>query len=172
MIGFVLLWVGAVLTLNGLWLMGRIGDREIAVINIFAGGIAFLAAVVSAFRSGAEVTGGIAFGALVLLCAFTYLWVAINRIFQLDGRGLGWYSLFVAITAVPIGIEILMGAQRAWDWWLGLNWLAWGVLWFFYFLLLVPRRLTANFVGAVTLLEGILTAWLPGYLILRGHLAI
>jgi hypothetical protein len=172
MIGLVLLWVGAVLTLNGLWLMGRIGDREIAVINVFAGGIAFLAAVVSAFSSGAEVTGGIAFGALVLLFAFTYLWVAINRIFQLDGRGLGWYSLFVAITAVPIGIEILMGAQKAWDWWLGLNWLAWGVLWFFYFILLVPRRLTANFVGAVTLVEGILTAWLPAYLILRGHLAI
>lgn len=114
MIGLVLLWVGAVLTLNGLWLMGRIGDREIAVINVFAGGIAFLAAVVSAFRSGAKVTGGIAFGALVLLFAFTYLWIAINRIFQLDGRSLGWYSLFVAITAVPIGIEILMGAQRAW----------------------------------------------------------
>ena len=172
MIGLVLLWVGAVLTLNGLWLMGRIGDREIAVINVFAGGIAFLAAVVSAFRSGAEVTGGIAFGALVLLFAFTYLWVAINRIFQLDGRGLGWYSLFVAITAVPIGIEILLNATKAWDWWLGLNWLAWGVLWFFYFLLLVPRRLTANFVGAVTLLEGVLTAWLPAYFILRGHLPI
>lgn len=172
MIGLVLLWVGAVLTLNGLWLMGRIGDREIAVINIFTGTITFLAAVVTALRSGAQTTTDIAFGALVLLFTFTYLWVAINRIFGFDGRGLGWYSLFVAITALPIGIEILADASTTWDYWLGLNWLAWAVLWFFYFLLLVPRRLSANFVGAVTLIEGILTAWLPAYLILRGHMAV
>ena len=34
LLGFALLYVGAVLFLNGLWLMDRIGDREIAVINI------------------------------------------------------------------------------------------------------------------------------------------
>ena len=38
LLGLALLYVGAVLFLNGLWLMGRIGDNEISIINIFSGG--------------------------------------------------------------------------------------------------------------------------------------
>ena len=37
--GLSLFYVGAVLCLNGLWLIGRIGDKEIAVIDVFVGGI-------------------------------------------------------------------------------------------------------------------------------------
>jgi len=37
--GLALFYVGAVLCLNGLWVLGRIGDKEIAVIDIFVGGI-------------------------------------------------------------------------------------------------------------------------------------
>lgn len=171
MIALVLLWVGAVLSLNGLWLLGRIGDREIAVINIFAGGLTLLAALVTAFRAEAALSD-IGFGALVLLFSFTYLWVALNRFLAADGRGLGWYCLFVAITAVPIGVENLRGATKTWDYWLGANWLAWGVLWFLYWVLLVTKRVGARPVGAVTLAEGVLTSWLPAYLILRGYMAI
>jgi len=169
MIGLVLLWVGAVLVLNGLWLAGRIGDREIAVINIFTGTVGFIAAIVTAVRSPSDISA-VSFGAFVLLFAFTYLWVAINRFLQTDGRGLGWYCLFVAITAVPVGIETLMQAQTTWGMWLAIDWLAWAVLWFCYFLLLVPRRVPSTFVAWLTILEGIFTAWLPGYLILMGHL--
>ena len=42
--GLALFYVGAVLCLNGLWLLGRIGDKEIAVIDIFVGGITLLVA--------------------------------------------------------------------------------------------------------------------------------
>ena len=49
LLGLTLLYVGAVLFLNGLWLIGRIGDREIAVINIFVGGITLLVALYAAF---------------------------------------------------------------------------------------------------------------------------
>ena len=45
MLGLCLLYVGAVLFLNGLWLLGRIGDREIWVINVFAGGVTLLASL-------------------------------------------------------------------------------------------------------------------------------
>jgi hypothetical protein len=169
MIGLVLLWVGAVLVLNGLWLAGRIGDREIAVINVFTGTVGFVAAIVTAVRNPDDI-GAVSFGAFVLLFAFTYLWVAVNRFLQTDGRGLGWYSLFVAITAVPVGIETLLRAETPWGLWLAIDWLAWAVLWFCYFLLLVPRRIPLSFVAWLTVLEGILTAWLPGYLILMGHL--
>ena len=39
LLGLSLLYVGAVLCLNGLWLLGRIGDKEIWVINVFSGGV-------------------------------------------------------------------------------------------------------------------------------------
>jgi hypothetical protein len=36
LLGLALFYVGAVLCLNGLWLLGRIGDNEIAVIDMTA----------------------------------------------------------------------------------------------------------------------------------------
>ena len=37
--GLSLFYADAVLCLNGLWLLGRIDDKEIAIIDIFVGGI-------------------------------------------------------------------------------------------------------------------------------------
>lgn len=170
MIGLVLLCVGAVLFLNGIWLLGLIEDREIAVINIFGGGVTLLVSFVTAFQYGANLAA-IRGGALTLLFAFTYLWVAINRFLKVDGRGLGWYCLFVAITAVPVAIQTLRGAGGdTWQTWLGANWAAWAVLWFLYWVLLVRKQVNVNVVGAITVFEGIFTAWIPGYLLLIGFL--
>ena len=170
MLGLALLWVGAVLFLNGLWLMGRIGDREIAIINIFSGGVTLLVSLYLAFGPGNNLVGQQAAG-LTLLFSFTYLWVAYNRFQDVDGRGLGWYSLFVAITAVPVAITTLQGAASLWGYWFGLCWAAWAVLWFMYFLLLAMQKPIAKVTGAVTCLQGIVTAWLPGYLLLGGYIA-
>lgn len=98
----------------------------------------------------------------------TYLWVAINRFSGADGRGLGWFSLFVAITACPIAADTLSTANSLWDYWFGLCWVGWAVLWFMYFLLLAQKLKIAKITGLVTALEGIATGWLPGYLLLNG----
>nr|WP_272943126.1 AmiS/UreI family transporter [Pseudomonas putida] len=50
--GLVLLYVGAVLFINGIWLMGRITDREVAVINLFVGLLSLLVAVYLIFVVG------------------------------------------------------------------------------------------------------------------------
>ncbi len=170
LLGFALLYVGAVLFLNGLWLMGRIGDREIAIINIFVGGLTLLVALYSAFGPNADL-GSVKGAALTLLFTFTYLWVAYNRFHDVDGRGLGWFSLFVAITVVPVALDTLAGATTVWGVWFGLCWAAWGVLWFMYFLLLVVGKPIGKVTGAVTSIQGILTGWLPGYLLLSGYMS-
>jgi hypothetical protein len=54
--------------------------------------------------------------------------------------------------------------------WFGLSWAAWGVLWFLFWVLLVLQKPIAKFVGGVTVAQGILTGWLPGYLLLEGIL--
>lgn len=169
MLGLVLFYVGAVLCLNGLWLLGKIGDNEIAVIDVFVGGITLLAALYLAFGPGSD-AASIKAAALTLLFTFTYFWVALNRSNGADGRGLGWFCLFVAITAVPVTIQTLQGATSTWDIWFGLSWGAWAFLWFLFFLLLVMKKPIAKLVGAVTVAEGVLTGWLPGYLLLNGFM--
>lgn len=169
LLGLSLLYVGAVLCLNGLWLLGRIGDKEIWVINVFSGGVTLLISLQMAFGANAD-AGSIKGAALTLLFSFTYLWVAFNRFNGADGRGLGWFSLFVAITAIPVAIETLQTATSTWGVWFGLSWAAWAVLWFMFFLLLVAGKQIAKITGVVALLCGISTAWLPGFLLLNGVL--
>jgi hypothetical protein len=65
--GLSLFYVGAVLCLNGFWLLGRIRDKEIAVIHIFVGGITLLVALNLAFGPGADlasIKGGCAFASV------------------------------------------------------------------------------------------------------------
>ncbi|MHC5656177.1 AmiS/UreI family transporter [Stappia sp.] len=167
LLGFALLYVGAVLFLNGLWLMGKIQDREIVVINVVSGVVTFGVALSSAFGANADATS-VKAGALTLLFTTTYLWVAYNRIVSVDGRGLGWFSLFVAITVVPVAAQSLASAQTFGEVWLGLNWAIWAVLWFMYFLLLGLQKPVLRATALLTLVAGIVTGWMPGYLLLDG----
>ncbi len=167
--GLSLLYVGAVLILNGLWMLGRISEREITVINLFTGGLTLLVSLKLAFGEGADAVS-IKNAALSLLFSLTYLWVAFNRLTGADGRGLGWFSLFVAITAVPVTIDTLRTASSTWDWWLGLSWGAWALLWLMFFLLLALNKPILRQTAVFAIGQGVLTAWLPGYLLLTGAL--
>lgn len=169
MIGLILLYVGAVLFVNGVWLLGKIDSREIAILNVFTG---FVGVIVAVFAVAQGDLVSIQLAAYVLLFAFTYLWVAYNQFIKAEGSGLGWYCLFVAITAVPVAVITLEGADSAFLVWLGINWTAWAVLWFLYFLLLALKKPISRFTAYVTSLEGIATAWIPGFLILNDYLKI
>lgn len=168
LLGLSLFWVGAVLFLNGLWVLNKVGDQEIAVIDVFVGTLTLAVAVNLAFGpgAGAESIKGAAF---LLLFTFTYYWVAWNRWNGADGRGLGWFCLFVAITCAPISLQSLTTAKTLWDYWLGICWVSWGVLWLcFYLLLAAGRKELTRFTGTLCTLEGIYTGWVPGYLLLTG----
>lgn len=167
LLGLALFYVGAVLILNGLWMLGRIGDREIPVINLFAGGISLLVALKLAFGDGADLAS-VKAAALSLLFSFTYLWVAINRYSGADGRGLGWFSLFVAITAVPVAADALRAASSPGEWWLGLSWVAWSILWMMFFLMLARHQPIVRLTAFTAIGQGVLTGWIPGYLLLVG----
>jgi putative amide transporter protein len=168
-LGLGLLYVGAVLVLNGIWLLGYIQDREIWVMNFFAGGLVVLVALYSAFGLEEPNQASVLAAAQFLLFAFTYIWVGINRLIDVDGRGLGWFCLFVAVTAVPTAISLFAAGGPIW---LALNWSAWAVLWFVYWLLLAlgMGQLT-RVSGWLTIVIGVVTAWVPGYLLLTGTLS-
>lgn len=169
LLGLSLLYVGAVLFLNGLWLLGKIEDREIIVINVVSGFVTLCVSLSWAFGANADASS-VRGAALTLLFTATYLWVAYNRAVAVDGRGLGWFSLFIAITATPVALQALAGAQSTLDLWMGINWAIWAVVWFLYFLLLSLKRNILRLTGIATLLAGIVTGWLPGFLLLEGKL--
>ena len=77
MLGLSLFYVGAVLFLNGLWMLDRI-CRQIWVINIFTGVVSAMHPVSQHLGPAAD-AASVKSGALTLLFAFTYLWVAFNR---------------------------------------------------------------------------------------------
>jgi hypothetical protein len=171
LLGLALLYVGAVLFLNGLWLLGKIGDNEIGVIDVFVGTITGLIALFLAFGPAAD-AASIKAAALTLLFTFTYFWVAWNRWNkEADGRGLGWFCLFVAITTIPVFLQTFATATTTWDIWFGIAWLSWGVLWFLFFLILALGRTNlTKMTGAICALQGIYTGWIPGYLLLNGSM--
>lgn len=161
-----LLFVGAVLTLNGLWMMNRISEREIVVINLATALITGIVAVLS--MAGADGPEAVKAAALTLLFSLTYLWVGMNRLTGSDGRGLGWFSLFVAISVLPEAVVTLRHAADGMTIWLGLCWACWAGLWFLYFLLLGLRLPLERAAAIATLASGILTAWLPALVMLYG----
>lgn len=160
-----LLFVGAVLFLNGIWMFGRISDREIVIINLVTATITAAVAALSLIR--AEAIGDVRGVAMSLLFSVTYLWVACNRITGADGRGLGWFSLFVAISVLPEAARTLIAAQDVMDLWLGVSWVLWSGLWFLYFLMLAAGRSLVRPTAIATLLSGVFTAWLPALVLLN-----
>lgn len=161
-----LLFVGAVLVLNGFWMFGRIDDREIVLINCATAAITATVAAVTLVR--AQDIADVRAVAMTLLFSVTYLWVAFNRISASDGRGLGWFSLFVALSVLPEAVLTLRAASNVMEIWLGLCWLAWAALWFLYFLTLAMQRPFRRQTGAATLASGVLTAWLPALFLMYG----
>jgi hypothetical protein len=235
MTGVVLLYVGVVLIVNGIWLIGQaraaaiaarmpametaavgstirggggyagdaaagqelggeqvaappardgeahplfIQNREVAILNIFTGFIGVAIAVTFIVDGGlakdpAVGLASIRNGGAILLFAFTYLWVAYNQYANAGGRALGWYSLFVAITAIVFGVYTVQatpGSNTA-DLWLAGNWFAWAILWAMFFALLTLDLPIARITGYVALIEGIGTSWALAIALLWGKLA-
>jgi hypothetical protein len=169
MLGLVLLYVGAVLIINGLTMLGRISPREATIMNIFTGVVCVSVSAHNAFGSGDDMA--IKNAALGLLFGFTYLWVAFNNVTENDGRGLGWFSLFVALTALPIFVMEMSTAETVGQQWLALNWGAWAVLWASFFALnVLKKKKWTSMVGGLAILEGVVTAWIPGFLLLVGKM--
>ena len=98
---------------------------------------------------------------------FTYLFIGFNAVFGLDGRVLGWFSLFVAVNTVPASVLSLLKDH---DPLFFTIWLAWGVLWLLMFVESVLKKDLKNTVPILLIAEGIFTAWIPARFLLQGIL--
>lgn len=158
-----LLYVGAVLFINGLMLLGKIDPRAAAVFNLFVGAMqVILPTIVLATSEGDPNTILGASG--VFLFGFTYLYVGIGLLANLDSTGVGYFSLFVAIVAVFYSIASFVVLD---DPPFGVIWLYWSFLWFLFFLLLGLKKASlTRYTGYVAAIQGWVTAAIPTLLIL------
>lgn len=163
MLGILLLYVGGVLLINGVGALGHAERRSIAVLNFLVGALALVIQLILLVR--AESPGDYYVVATGFLFTFTYLYGSICGWFDLDMRAFGWYCLFVAITTVPCAWVAFHGNDVRF----GYLWLIWGALWFLYYLAYVPRRNLGRFLPLTTIAIGVLTCWIPGFMILTEH---
>ena len=161
-----LLYVGAVLFLNGLMLLGVVNAKSAAPLNVFVGAMQVITPTWLIFTSRGD-ANIILNGSGLYLFGFTYLYVAWNILGDLDGTGLGYFSLFVAICAcVYAGLNF----GRLGDTAFGVIWLMWAFLWLLFFLVLGLGKVgLSRYTGAVAAIEGWVTAVVPAFRLLSGR---
>lgn len=160
-----LLFVGAVLLVNGLLFLGKVDPKAAAALNLFVGA---LQTAIPLWLLTHATTPDEVFGAAgIFLFGFTYLYVGINSLAGFPGAGLGWYSAWVSVLAALIGITTIAKYD---DTATGLLWLQWSVLWGLFFLVLAlgVDRLTAP-AGWLTVIQSVTTCTVPGFLLLIGE---
>lgn len=166
-----LFFVGAVLLINGLSLLGKVNAGGAAPINAFIG---LLLVAVTAFvvlpvkdLSLAEnrdvIVGSVGF----LLFAFTYGWVALNNWTGASGAGLGWYCGWAAGVSAFLAI---VNFVRFDDARFGTLWVLWTILFALFFCVLaLEMDNLAWATGWVTVIEAFITTTIPGGLLLLGQ---
>jgi hypothetical protein len=163
-LGLGLLFVGGVLFVNGLWLLGRGSDQDVAILNVLTGLITFL--IVLWWGFGGDASAGTPFNAAgTLLFSFTYLWIGANASRGIDDQqSFGWYCFFVALVATPTGYIVWRNGDPA----LASLWWVWAALWGVFFVLHgLEKEEYTPVIGWFTVLTGIATA-VAGYLMAGG----
>ncbi|UOQ60425.1 AmiS/UreI family transporter [Leucobacter rhizosphaerae] len=160
-----LLYVGAVLFINGLMLLDLIPGKAAAAMNLFVGGMQVIFPTLIILQSGGDQATILGASGLYLF-GFTYLYVAWNQLTGASGEGLGWFSIFVAACAIVYGIlQFTMFDDPVF----GVIWFSWAVLWFLFFLVLaLGKDALTRRTGWFTLLLGIFTGAVPAMLLLTG----
>ena len=166
MLGVCLLFVGIVLINNGMCTLYKVDDKSAAVMNILTG-------LLSVFINAVNLVMGNYYAAgTVLLFGFTYLFVSFVKLGKLNPIPFAWFSTFVAVNAVIFGtIEGVTGSQVLGitaDWRWAVIWYLWAVLWATAFVEDICHKKLGKFVPVLQVFEGIVTAWIPGVLMLIG----
>lgn len=161
-----LLFVGAVLFMNGLLLLGKVDTRAGAVFNLFIGALQVLTPTYLIFTANDDPLKILAASGIYLF-GFTYLYVGVSLLADLDSTGVGYYSLFVAIAALGYSF---VNFRLLKDYPFGVIWLYWAYLWFLFFLLLGLKKDDLKiYTGWVTAIEGWVTGVIPAGLLLSGY---
>ena len=167
MLGVCLLFVGIVLINNGMCNLYHVDSKSASVMNIFTGGLSLFINFVNLVQGNYYAAG------TGLLFCFTYLFVAFNGL-GLKGKAspipFAWFSTFVAINAIIFGViegvtgSAALGITADWRW--AAIWWLWAVLWGTSFVEDIMGKKLGKFTPCLQVFEGVVTAWIPGVMML------
>jgi putative amide transporter protein len=167
-----LLFVGAVLLINGLVFLGRVDAKAAIPLNFLVGAFLVLTALLPAATLSATAPDfrSAAFGAVgFTLFGFTYLTVGANSLFGGTGAALGWYCGWASAVAAVLAAVNFAGAMDPLMAWL---WAAWSALFLSFFLALIGGRPeVTRAAGVLAILQSVSTASAPGLLMIDGSWA-
>ncbi|MFE3448281.1 AmiS/UreI family transporter [Nonomuraea sp. NPDC059194] len=161
-----LIYVGAVLFINGMMLLKKVEPRAAAILNLFVGALQVITPTVLIIMSGGD-PNTILGASGIYLFGFTYLYVGIGLLGGFDSTGVGYFSLFVAVMALGYSYA---NFQLLGDPAFGVIWLYWAFLWFLFFVLLgLKHEQITRYTGWVTAIQGWVTGAIPAFMILTGY---
>jgi hypothetical protein len=165
-----LLYVGAVLFVNGIMLLGWADAKSVAPINLFVGALQVITPTYLIFTAKGDQNTILGASGLYLF-GFTYLYVAITLLAGLDSTGGGVFYGFVACCALVFS-GLNFWREGFGDSAFGVIWLYWAFLWGLFFVLLALKKdAIGRYTGAVAAIQGIVTAAIPAFLLLTGNWA-
>jgi len=160
-----LLFVGSVLFVNGLALLGRVDPRSAAPINLFVGALLVVVVLSLALPATKEDMTPVFTAAGFLLFGFVYLYVGILNLTGHAVTGAGWYCAWAAGVALLIALVSFVRDDVKF----GVLWLLWSLLFTMFFLVLGLGLARFTVVtGWITLVEAVITATIPGLLLVLG----
>jgi hypothetical protein len=171
-----LLYVGAVLFVNGLALCGLVRGTSMIPMNLFVGILQVVTPFYLIFTANGN-QAQIVLGSGLFLFGFTYLYVAMNNAFNLDGTGLGWFCLFVVFAAGVYSfwnfthagaLGSVASSHNAVGNLLGVLWATWAVLWFEFWLVLgVGKTGLTLCTGGWCAAQGLYTGLIPALVLIN-----
>ena len=158
-----LLFVGSVLLVNGLALLGRVDAAAAAPINLFVGALLVVVVLYLALPATDDLTPVFS-AAGFLLFGFVYLYVGILNLTGHAATGVGWYCAWAAGVSLVIALVTFI---RDGDVKFGVLWLLWSLLFSMFFVVLGLGLTQFTVVtGWITVVESVITATIPGLLLL------
>lgn len=156
-----LLFVGSVLYVNGMALLGRVDPPAAAPINLFVGAL-LVVVVLSLALPAAEDATPVFTAAGFLLFGFVYLYVGIVSLTGHAATGVGWYCAWAAGVSLVIALVTFSRDDVKF----GTLWLLWTLLFTMFFLVLGLGLTRFTVVtGWITVVEAVITATIPGMLL-------
>ncbi|WP_216831355.1 AmiS/UreI family transporter [Alkalihalobacterium elongatum] len=157
-----LLYVGAVLFLNGFMLLGKVDGKSAGIFNLFIGGLQVFTPIYIILTANGDLPTIFSASGLFLF-GFTYLYVGITNLTNSVANGVGYYSLWVSILAIGYSIAnfTYLGDIK-----FGVIWLMWSYLWFLFYLLLARNKPIGPYTGWIALIQSWITCTIPGFMLL------
>jgi len=155
---------GAVLFLNSLMLTGKAEAKSVGVFNLFVGVIQLIIPFYLMMVSGQHHWELYNY-ASIFLFGLTYLYVGVTALTGLDGRGLGWFCLWVAIIAVVYTLTAVIHFHDAVS---AITWGMWAFLWLLFFLSNSLKMKIDHYLGQVAFIQSWVTLTIPSLLYFLG----